>query len=48
MEKLLKSDLDEVLSRLSPLVPRFQNASVVVAGSTGFIGSWIVSWMPKI
>ena len=37
------SDLDEICIRGKTFIDKFSNTEVVVAGSTGFIGSWITA-----
>jgi nucleoside-diphosphate-sugar epimerase len=38
-----ETDLDEISSRSPEFIERFSNSSVLVAGTTGFVGSWILS-----
>lgn len=37
------SDLDEICIRGKTFINKFSNSEVLVAGSTGFIGSWIIA-----
>lgn len=38
----LASDLDEILTRLSPLWEEFRGQSIFLTGGTGFFGKWIL------
>ena len=39
---LLESDLAEISDRLLPIADRLQGARILVAGGTGFVGTWLV------